>query len=491
MLEDLIHERRSKLERYAAVESPFPSRTHFAGKRTVISEVLKNFTSLARGGKPVAVAGRISGLRDQGKILFIDLRDASGSIQLVLNEKELGKNFALPKETVDIGDFIEARGAAFATKRGEKSILATGVHMLAKSIRPIPSERYGLEDAETRLRKRYLDLLSNDGVREIFVKKNAFWNAVRAFLTKENFLEVETPVLEPTPGGAEAEPFVTHHNALDTDFYLRISLELPLKKLLVGGFEKVFEIGRIFRNEGIDREHLQDYTQMECYWAYADYNDMMKFVEELYKKVITATLGAKKTTFGGKTIDWGKKWKTIDYYEVFKKASGFDIATASRDELFRKAKSLDIKIEPQAGLPAQAGKGRLIDAIYKKLVRPNLIEPCFLVNPPVEVEPLAKRVESDPARVERFQVVACGTELGKGFSELNDPIDQRKRFEEQMKLRAAGDKEAQRLDEDFLEALEYGMPPAAGFGMSERLFAVLLDKPVRETVLFPLMKKEK
>jgi lysyl-tRNA synthetase class 2 len=261
-------------------------------------------------------------------------------------------------------------------------------------------------------------------------------------------------------------------------------LELPLKKLLVGGFEKVFELGRIFRNEGIDREHLQDYTQLEFYWAYADYEELMKFVEKMYKDAIKKTTGGLTTTFGGKKVNWGKKWKKVDYVELFKKANNVDPTVATREELFELAKKLNL--QPEDGF----GKGRLIDLIFKKTVRPNLFEPCFLVNPPVEIEPLAKRNAKNPAVVERFQVMACGTELGKGFSELNDPVDQRARFEEQMKLREQGDKEAQQLDEDFLQALEYGMPPAAGFGVSERLFSILMDKPVRETVFFPLMRKK-
>lgn len=290
------------------------------------------------------------------------------------------------------------------------------------------------------------------------------------------------PVLENIPGGADAEPFKTHHNALDADFYLRISLELPLKKLLVGGFEKVFEIGRIFRNEGIDKEHLQDYTQLEFYWAYHDYNDLMDLVEKMYKAVIKNVFGELATVHEGKKINWGKKWPKIDFVEVFKKENKINPLTANRDELFKKAASLGLELEKNLG------KGRLIDLIFKKTVRPKLVQPCFLLDPPVEVEPLAKRSRKDPRRVERLQIMAGGTELGKGFSELNDSRDQRMRLEEQMRLREAGDKEAQRLDEEFLVALEYGMPPAAGFGVSERLLAVLMDKPVRETVIFPLMR---
>ncbi len=480
MLQDLIHDRRRKLERYTKHLDAFPARV---SRTRTLENVLKDFSKLLRSGKRVVVTGRIFGWRDQGKIIFSNVRDESGSLQVVFNEKEMKKGFSLSKETFDIGDFIEVKGIAFKTKRGEKSILAKDSRMIVKSLRPIPSEWFGIENVETRLRKRYLDLLMDPSLRELFRKKALFWDSVRSFLKENGFLEVETAVFEPVPGGAEAEPFVTHHNALDTDFYLRISLELPLKKLLVGGFERVFEIGRVFRNEGIDREHLQDYTQMECYLAYADYTRMMAFVQKMYKTAIRKTFGTLSFDFQGKNVSWGGKWKTIDYYSVFKKETGMDLSSVTKSELEKKAKFLGISLE------GNLGKGRLIDLIYKKCVRPKLISPCFLINPPVEIEPLAKRMEKDRNRVERFQVIAYGTELGKGFSELNNPLDQRERFEEQMKLRDLGDKEAQRIDEDFLEALEYGMPPAGGFGMSERLFSVLAGRSIRETVFFPLMKK--
>jgi len=315
----------------------------------------------------------------------------------------------------------------------------------------------------------------------MFRKKTAFWATFRKELIKAGFLEVETPVLEHTPGGADAEPFKTHHNALDIDMTLRISLELPLKRLMVGGFEKVFEIGRIFRNEGIDAEHLQDYTQLEFYWAYADYKDLMKFIEKTYKKVIQATVGSLITTRNGETINWEGKWPLVDYFSIFKEKTGIDLNKATEAELKEYAASHGVDVGNHVG------RGRLIDAIFKS-IRKTLVQPCFLINPPVDVEPLAKRLKPGSNRVARFQVVAGGTELGKGFSELNDPVDQRERFEEQMRLRAAGDKEAQTMDEDFVEALEYGMPPTAGFGVSERLFAVLLDKPLRETVFFPTLR---
>ncbi|MFA6407165.1 MAG: lysine--tRNA ligase [Candidatus Paceibacterota bacterium] len=480
MLEDIIQERRKKLEEYRKTADPYPAKSH---RDITIADFSARFTELEKEGKEVIIVGRVGAWRDQGKIIFADVKDESGRCQVVLNEREF-EGFARAATTTDLGDFVEVKGTPFLTKRGEQSILTKQFRILTKSLRPIPSEWYGIEDSELKLRKRYLDLLTHPETRDIFVKKEIFWSTIRDFLREKAFHEVETPVLEPVPGGAEAEPFMTHHNALDTDFFLRISLELPLKKLLVGGFEKVFEMGRIFRNEGIDREHLQDYTQMECYWAYADYKDMMAFVEEMYKKAIMNVFGKLETSYMGTTIDWSTPWPMVDYYGIFEKETGIKLQTVTVAELLVKAKEFHCDAD------ANAGRGRLIDLIYKKKVRPKLQQPCFLIDPPVDIEPLAKRLDKDQNRVARFQVIAGGTELGKGFSELNDPIDQRSRFEEQMKLREAGDKEAQRIDEDFIEALEYGMPPAAGFGVSERLFAVLMDKPVRETVIFPLMRKE-
>ena len=481
MLEDLIADRKKKLARLKSEGvDAYPIKT----KRTHrIAEVIADFTKLEKAKKKVAVAGRIVGIRDMGNVLFTDVADESGKLQVVLKKDNLA-NFALAKATTDRGDFVTAGGTLFVTKTKEKSIEAKEFAMLAKSVRPLPDKWAGLEDIETRLRERYLDILAHPVTADMFRKKAIFWGKTRSYLLEAGFLEVETPILEPIPGGAEAEPFVTHHNALDTDFYLRIAPELNLKKLIVAGYEKVFEIGRIFRNEGIDKEHLQDYTQMEFYWAYSEYEELMKFTEKLCKAVIKATTGGLTTTYEGRKLNWGKKWGRVDYVDAFTQAADLNPLAATRDQLFTKAQKLGLKPEPGFG------KGRLIDIIFKKTVRAQLLEPCFLVDPPVEIEPLAKRKPSDPRRVERMQIVAAGTELGKGFSELNDPADQRARFEEQMKLRAAGDNEAQQLDEDYLRAMEYGMPPTAGFAYSERLFAVLMDKPIRETVIFPLMRKK-
>ena len=480
MIDSLIEERKKKLKNIKDRGiDPYPAEA----KRThTIAEALDSFNKLSKAKKKVYLVGRIRGWRDQGGVIFGDLKDESGTIQLVFKKENL-KTFDFWKNNLDLGDFIEVGGPLFKTKKGQESLEVISFKLLVKSLRPVPSEFYGLADVETKLRKRYLDLLSSEDVKAIFIKKSVFWQSFRRELINNGFLEVETPVLESIPGGADAEPFVTHHNALNEDFYLRIALEISLKKLMVGGYEKVFEIGRVFRNEGIDAEHLQDYTALEFYWAYVDYNDLMKFIERLYKLVIKGTVGTLTTNFKGQRINWGKKWPKVDYYSIFKEKIGLDLNKATDQELLDKA--LSMGLEPDRSL----SRGRLVDLLFKK-VRHTLVQPCFLINPPADIEPLAKRINSEPGKVARFQVVAGGTELGKGFSEANDPMDQRTRFEEQMKLRDQGDKEAQRLDEDFLEALEYGMPPTAGFGVSERLFAVLMDKPIRETVFFPSMRNK-
>lgn len=480
----LFQERLKKLEglKKAGID-PYPSKTERTHR---IEDLMASFEAHAKGNKKVVVAGRVRAIRGHGAIMFGTLDDGSGTFQFILKKDSTPHTaFELFTKFVDIGDFVEVSGVLMTTQRGEKSLLASSLKILTKSLRALPDKWHGVTDRELRLRKRYLDLLASPETRALFVKKALFWNAVRRYMTDANFLEVEMPVLEHIPGGAEAEPFVTHHKALDEDFYLRISLELPLKRLLVGGYEKVFEIGRIFRNEGISTEHLQDYTQMEFYWAYADFEDLQKFLQGLYRAVIKELFGSLKVKSQGREIDWGASWQIYDYFELFQKHTGLDLAKLEDSELRKKADSLKLKYKKSDG------RGRLIDLIYKKTVRPHLIAPGFLVYPPVAIEPLAKRVPGEPDKVQRLQVMAWGTELGKGFGELNDPLDQRERFEEQMRLREAGDKEAQQLDADYLEAMEYGMPPMAGFGLSERLFAVLMDKSIRETVLFPPMREVK
>lgn len=490
MREDIIATKKEKLAKLTeAFGTAYPEKT----TRTHTSkEVLDQFESLNGTDKQVAVVGRVRSLRVMGKIAFCHLEDGTGQIQGFFSSEILdssdapggNKWFSLFKDTVELGDFLSITGMVFLTKQDEKSIRVEKWAILSKSLLPIPTEFYGLKDEEELLRRRYLDLLTNPETRELFIKKNIFWQTIRTFLTEKKFLEVQTPVLEHIPGGAEAEPFKTHHNALDQDFYLRISLELPLKRLLVGGYERVFEIGRVFRNEGIDREHLQEFDHMEFYAAYMDMEQGMVLVETLFKSVARAIAGeTMQTKYDEEMIDWSKPFPRVDYFVEFKKETGIDLGTdVSIETLCAKADELNIKYE------ASVGKGRMIDIIYKKTVRQKLIQPCFLVGLPVEVSPLAKVDPKNPRRALRFQPVAVKSEIGNGFAELNDPTDQRKRFENQMKLREAGDAEAQMLDEDFLQALEYGMPPACGFGLSERLFAILMGRSVRETVIFPPVK---
>ncbi|GAC1412298.1 MAG: lysine--tRNA ligase [Candidatus Doudnabacteria bacterium] len=479
-IEDIIDFRKKKLEALKAQGiDPYPSSTT---RDTTTAEAIENYDQLFAESKKITVAGRIRSLRTQGKIAFANIEDQSGKLQIFFKSDILEDKFKL-LEFFDLGDFIEASGVMFKTKTEAQTLEVQDFRMLSKSLRPLPSEHYGLADLEIRLRQRYLDLLMNPEVKEMFVKKSKFWAAMQKFLVDRDFLQVEAPVLEAVAGGAEAEPFVTHHNALDRDFFLRIALELPLKKLIVGGYEKVFEIGRIFRNEGISTTHLQDYTQMEFYWAYADFDMLKKLLQEMYQYVIKETFGTLKLSSDGVEVDWSGDWQDVDYFEVFKKYTGIDLDIASEQDLKKYADGQKIKYE------SFVGRGRLIDLIFKK-VRAQMPadKPVFLVNQPIELEPLAKRDPKNPKVVQRLQILAYGTELGKGFGELNDPVDQRQRFEDQMKLREQGDTEAQKLDEDYLEAMEYGMPPLAGFGLSERLFAVLMDKSVRETVIFPPMK---
>jgi lysyl-tRNA synthetase, class II len=480
MLDEIKEIKLKKLENLRkAGFDPYPEKSERSLKNV---EALSGFETLQ--GKVISLVGRIRSLRPMGGSAFSHIEDESGKIQLFLNKNNLSEDsFKLFIGSAEIGDFIEAKGKLFKTKTEEITLEVSDWKILAKSLAPVPTEYFGLKDTEELLRRRYLDLMMNRETREIFRKKNIFWQTARKFLTRHGFLEVQTPVFENIPGGAEAEPFITHHNALNRDYFMRISLELGLKRLLVGGYEKVFEMGRVFRNEGVDREHLQEYDMLETYEAYQDLRGGMKFVEKFFKDLIKSIAGSLETEYEGQKIDWSKKWPRKDYFKLFKDGTGINLAKEINiDELQKKADELMIKYDPNFG------KGRMIDLLFKKIIRPKLIEPCFLVGHPLEVSPLAKKDPKDPQKVLRLQVIACGSELGNGFSELNDPLDQRARFEEQMKLRAGGDKEAQMLDEDYVEAMEYGMPPAFGFGFSERLLAFILNKSVRETVIFPPMR---
>jgi lysyl-tRNA synthetase class 2 len=474
--------RREKLERLRSngIE-PYPSTAY---RSHTLAQVKEQFSDLVKQKAECCLVGRIEKIRMHGGSAFMTIRDEHASFQVYGKRDILGeREYSLWMQTLDIGDFLECKGRVFSTSRGEPTLELRSLRILAKALRPVPDAYYGVKDAETRLRKRYLDFLAHEDVRALFFQKCLFWNEVRSVLSSHTFLEVETPVFELVPGGADAKPFLTHYDALDEDRYLRISLELPLKRLLVGGFEKVFEIGRVFRNEGMSHEHLQEYTQMECYWAYADYRHMMKLVQEIFRRCAKILFQGTTITSNRVTCDIGKEWKQYDYFSLFQQHVGIDLQSASEQELRQKAERIS------GELPRYAGKGRCIDMLYKKYVRPTLQEIGFLLDPPVDVEPLAKRHANDPKKVQRFQVVGWGTELGKGFSELNDPIEQRERFAVQNDLRSKGDEEAQRTDQDFLEALEYGMPPSAGFGMSERVFAFFMNKTVRETTTFPYVRR--
>jgi len=475
----IIDERKRKLKELRKMGvDPYPAKFE---KKNSVEYCLK-----AKLGSKAQTAGRLMSKRDLGKISFSDLMDFSGKIQIVLNDKETPRKvFDFFKKYVDAGDIVGIEGKIIKTKTGAKSILVKDLKLLTKSILPLPSKWHGLQDKEERYRKRYVDLIMNPEVKDLFVKKNIFWKSIREFMEDSGFLEVETPVLENTAGGADANPFVTHYNALDMDVYLRISMgELWQKKLMVAGYEKVFEIGRQFRNEGMSPEHLQDYSQMEFYWAYANYEQGMKLTEEMYKYVTKKVLGTLKFKSRGFDIDIGKKWEIYDYEKTMKKYSKINIFSASKKDIEKKLKELKIKYDPKQD------KWKLVDTLWKHY-RKNISGPGFLINQPVEISPLSKRKPKDSRKVERFQIIIAGSEVGNGYSELNDPLDQEERFEEQSKKRDEGDEEAQMHDRDFVEALKYGMPPTCGFGVSERFFSFLMDKPIRECVLFPFMKPEK
>lgn len=473
----VISEKQDRLVKLKKINNPFPSQV----KRThLISEVLSKFSTLQSAN--IYLAGRLMNKREHGKLIFGNLLDESGEIQLVFQQDKLGIDNFKKLKNIDVADILQINGEVFTTQKGEKSILVQNFTMLAKAVEPLPEKWHGIKDEETRYRKRYLDILLNRDLKDMFQKKALFWQNMRNFLIARGFLEVETPVLEATPGGADANPFITHHNALDIDLYLRISMgELWQKRLMVAGLGKTFEIGRQFRNEGIDAEHLQDYSQMEFYMSYANYEDTMKIVEELYKYVIKNTFHTLKFKIKNFEINFDQSWIKIDYIATVKKELGIDLLKSSDEELKNKCQELKISIEKNAG------RGRLMDSLWK-VVRKKITGPVFLINHPVEVSPLAKRKADNPQLVERYQVIIAGSEVGNGYTELNDPLDQAERFLEQAKMREAGDAEAQMHDQDFVEALEHGMPPTSGFGVSERLFSFLMNKPVRECVLFPLLR---
>ncbi len=449
----------------------------------------------AEMGTQLNIAGRVTSSRTMGNVTFGNLHDETGDIQFMLSKKQLDEP-ELPEpaykfilKNLDVGDFVYITGERIETKTGEPTVLATNFRIITKSLRPLPEKHAGLKDSDALLRQRYLDILQNRDVQEMIYKKAKFWKSVRSFLEERGFIEVQTPILEHTTGGGDAKPFVTHHNFLDTDVKLRISTgELWQKKLLVGGLEKTFEIGRQFRNENQSREHANDYDQMEFYWAYANYEAGMALVEQLFKHVALETFGTTQFEMNrfGKIhkIDLDHKWERYDFVEVIEEHAGVNVMTASDEELAQALKRLEATHEEPA-----VSRAKTVDRIWK-VVRRKISGPGFLVNELYELSPLAKKSSEDPNFVERFHVVIAGSELGNGYSELNDPIDQLERFEAQEAMRQAGDDEAQEANYDFVTALEYGMPPAVGFGMSERVFSFFMDKSLRECQIFPLLRQE-
>lgn len=484
-LSEIRKVRLSKVDKLRKIGiDPYPS---IASRTNTNRELTDGFKRLE--GKKVTVVGRVMAWREMGSLIFAKVQDYSGRIQLILRKGAMGE-LNKSKQTlgwkelklVDVGDFVEATGKLTKSKTGEISVETSELKLLTKSVRPLPEKWDGLKDTETILRKRYLELTMQPENKELFKLKSIFWSSIRQFLVNRGFLEIRTPVLEHTTGGADARPFVTHHNALDTDFYLRISLELPLKRAIGGGFERVFEIGPVFRNEGIDDEHLQDYDMMEFYMAYADYKEGMSLVEEMYKDVAQNTFGTLKFTIGEFNVDLSKKWEIIDYCEAIKKHFNLNVLTATEKELEKKLDSINVKYEKVTN------RERLVDLLWKQ-IRKEIAGPSFLINQPKLVSPLAKSNIANPDITDRYQIILAGSEMGNGYSELNDPVDQYNRFKEQQLLRDKGDEEAQMLDFDFVEMLEYGMPPTTGFGVSERLFSFLVNKPIRQTVMFPQMKR--
>jgi lysyl-tRNA synthetase, class II len=436
----------------------------------------------------VVVAGRVMLLRNMGKVAFATLQDASGFIQAYFQKDELESYNALKK--VDLGDWLEVSGTPFVTKTGELTVRAAAFRPLVKSLRPIPKEHFGLADKEVRYRQRYLDLMLSPEARRAFVLRSRATSFIRRYLDDLGFLEVETPVLQSVPGGAEARPFKTHHNALDHDFHLRISLELYLKRLIVGGFEAVYEIGRNFRNEGLSYKHNPEYTMLELYWAGRDYLDILALVEDLYSRLVLELTGSMTLSYQGQTLDFTPPWPRVDYTGELEARAGLDFSLLDESRL----RDWAAERHPAKGEEPLSEQpfGQLLNKLYDLYLEPHLVGPVFVMDHPLAISPLAKRHRSRPGLVERFEPVAVGMELGNAFSELNDPLDQRARFKAQQRLRAAGDLEQPDLDEDFLTALEYGMPPTGGLGLGiDRLAMLLADVPsIRDVIFFPLMKPE-
>ena len=486
-LEQIIDFRIQKLKKLRALGvNPYPheySPIHYS------NEILKNFEKF--NTKEVILAGRIMAIRKMGKASFFHILDNSGRIQLFIKKDKVGDKEYEKFLLLDIGDFIGVSGPVFKTRVGEISINISSFEILSKSIRPLPvvKEKEGevydsFSNKEQRYRNRHIDLILNPEVKDVFIKRAHIINEIRDFLNKNNFIEVETPILQPMYGGANARPFITHHNALDQSLYLRIADELYLKRLIIGGFERVYEIAKDFRNEGMDRNHNPEFTMLEFYMAYSDFNDCMDMVEELIRKA-AKKVGSLKVTWGGSVIDLKKPFKKTPIFTLLKNATGYDLSKSTAPDLFEVCKKMGVQIEENFNY------GQSLDALMSELVEPNLLEPTFVIDYPKDISPLAKSHRNgNPDLVERFELFIGGAEFANSFSELNDPIDQRLRLEAQSRLKDKGDEEAQPIDEEFLQALEIGMPPTGGVGLGiDRLIMLLTEKrSIKDVLLFPAMK---
>jgi lysyl-tRNA synthetase, class II len=486
--EDLVDIRKQKIEEFRREGiNPFPNG--FKVSHTV-ADIQKNCGQIAQDGDPPALfttAGRIMAVNSFGKSAFIRFRDRSGQLQAYIRKDKVGNaGYALFKK-MDIGDFIGLTGTLFQTKTGEWTLLAENLSLLGKSTRPLPEKFHGLKDPEKRYRQRYVDLIMNADTRKIFRTRSQMTQTIRDFFLRHDYLEVETPMMQPIAGGAEATPFVTHHNALDMDLFLRIAPELYLKRLVVGGFERVFEINRNFRNEGVSTQHNPEFTMLEFYQAYATHDDLMTLTEQLFAEVLQKVLGTTALTYQGQAIDFQGPWKRFPLARALEELGGLDPALLNdRDGL--------IAFANEKGVPLTKTRriGKIITKLFDALVEPQLIQPTFITGYPVEVSPLSRRSDAEPDITERFELFVAGFEIANGFSELNDPADQYQRFMQQMEDRREGDDEAHQMDADYIEALEYGMPPTAGEGIGiDRLAMLLTDAPsIREVILFPHMKSK-
>ncbi|MGI6213865.1 MAG: lysine--tRNA ligase [Christensenellales bacterium] len=483
-IRDENEQKAIRLEKLAALKAQGkdPFEVTLYGKTALSKDIFDNYAALE--GKSVRIAGRLMSKRVMGKAAFVHLMDGAGKIQAYVRVDELGEQTYEEFLKLDIGDIVGVEGEVFTTKRGEISVKAHNYILLSKALLPLPEKYHGLKDPELRYRQRYVDLIANPEVKETFEKRSKIISAIREFLSAKGFMEVETPILNVVAGGANARPFITHHNTLDLDMFLRIAPELYLKRLIVGGFEKVYEIGRLFRNEGISIKHNPEFTTIELYEAYSDYNDMMNITEELFNYCAQKVLGTSKLTYQGTDIDLGTPWRRISMLNLVLEATGIDFENMEYKEAIALARARGVDVTESTPW------GNALYEVFDACCEATLIQPTFVIDYPIEVSPLAKRKPSDKRLTERFEVFIYGREMGNAFSELNDPIDQRARFEAQARERAKGDEEAQMTDEDFVTALEYGLPPTGGLGIGiDRMVMLFTDQySIRDVILFPTLK---